>query len=377
MVPMQQYRTWVEINTAAITKNIHNYRKLLPKKTKILSVVKANAYGHGRDICAKSAITAGADYLAVFTMDDALALRKQHAKIPILVFKQIDLFDVKTAREKSIDVTVSSVLILKEIIAQKSKKNLNIHLKVDTGLSRQGFLLNEIDTVVALLKEKSNISIVGLYTHFTGAESKKFNSYTKGQVEEFVTWRNALKDAGYTPILHASATSGALLSPALSFDMVRFGIGMYGLWPSSEVKSMSEADVRLSPALTWKTCVSDVKTIEPNTGIGYEATYMTKKRTIIAVLPIGYWDGLPRSASNNIDVLIRGTRCRLLGRVMMNMCVVDVTSLKRVLPGDEVVIIGKQGKNTVSADELALCAGTINYEIVTRINADIPRIAVF
>jgi alanine racemase len=151
---------------------------------------------------------------------------------------------------------------------------------------------------------------------------------------------------------------------------------MYGLWPSSEIKSISEKKLQLSPVLSWKTVVSEVKTIKPNIGVGYEATYMTKKNTKIAVLPVGYWDGIPRSASNNIDVLIDGVRCRVLGRIMMNMCVVDIGKTKNVKPGDEVVIIGKQGKNTISADELALCAGTINYEIVTRINPQINRIAI-
>jgi alanine racemase len=342
-----------------------------------MAVVKANAYGHGMDICAKTAIDSGADYLAVFTMEDAIALRRKFKAIPILVLKQIDIFDIDIAIKNNIDVTVSSMDILKKIVALKNKKKLNIHLKIDTGLSRQGFLLGELDATLAILKVAKNVNVVGLYTHLTGAESKKFNNYTKSQIEEFLTWSRAFIKSGYKNIiLHTSATSGALILQPLSFNMVRLGIGMYGLWPSSEIKSISEKKLQLSPVLSWKTVVSEVKTIKPNIGVGYEATYMTKKNTKIAVLPVGYWDGIPRSASNNIDVLIDGVRCRVLGRIMMNMCVVDIGKTKNVKPGDEVVIIGKQGKNTISADELALCAGTINYEIVTRINPQINRIAI-
>lgn len=369
-------RTWVEINTSAISKNIKNYRKSLRKGTKIMSVVKANAYGHGMDICAKTAIDSGVDYLAVFTMEDAISLRKKYKTIPILVLKQIDIFDIDNAVKNNIEVTVSSVDILKKIVALKNKKKLNIHIKVDTGLSRQGFLLAELDATLAILKVAKNINIVGLYTHLTGAESKKFNNYTKSQIEEFLTWSNAFINAGYNPVLHTSATSGALILEPLAFNMVRLGIGMYGLWPSSEIKSISEKKLQLNPVLFWKTVVSEVKTIKPNTGIAYEATYITKSNTKIAVLPVGYWDGIPRSASNNIDVLIGGQRCRVLGRIMMNMCIVDISKTKNIKPGDEVVIIGKQGKNTISADELALCAGTISYEIVTRINPQIKRIAI-
>ncbi|OGI77415.1 alanine racemase [Candidatus Nomurabacteria bacterium RIFCSPHIGHO2_02_FULL_33_12] len=373
-----QHRTWVEISTTAIKENITNYRKVLPKGVKIMAVVKANAYGHGRDICAGTAIKSGVDYLAVFTMEDAVILRKNNKSIPILVLKQIDVQDIKIAQNLNIDITISSLPVLKEVIKFNnkniSKKNLNIHLKIDSGLSRQGFLLDEVKNVVGLLNK--NIKIKGLYTHFTGAESKKFNSYTQSQVQEFLIWAKAFEDIGYLPILHTSATSGPLLLNVLAFDMVRLGIGMYGLWPSSEIKNIMEKKLTLKPALSWKTVVSEVKTILPDTGVAYEASFITNKKTKIAVLPIGYWDGLPRSATNNIDVLIRGHRCRLLGRVMMNMCIVDVNNVPNVIPGDEVVIIGHQGKETISADEMAICAGTINYEIVTRINPEIPRIAI-
>lgn len=373
-------RTWVEIDTNAISKNIKNYRKILPKNTKLMSVVKANAYGHDLNITAKTVIDSGIDYLSVFNFEDALILRKTHKNIPILVLKQIDIFDINSAIKSKIDVTISSLFTLNDIVNnkdfKKNKNKLKVHLKIDTGLSRQGILIQDLKKVIELLKESTNIELIGLYTHFAGTESRKFNNYTKSQVAELLIWQKELNDAGFNFITHASATSGVLLEPSLAFDMVRMGIGTYGLWPSSEMKSLKENDLKLYPVLSWKTVISEIKTVPPNTGIGYDVSYKTQDKTKVAVLPIGYWDGLPRAVSNNIDVLINGTRCRLLGRVMMNMCIVDIGKVKKPVVGNEVTIIGKSGKQVVSAEELAICGGTINYEIVTRINPEIKRIAV-
>lgn len=373
-------RTWVEIDTNAISKNIKNYRKILPKNTKLMSVIKANAYGHDLNITAKTAIDSGIDYLSVFNFEDALILRKKYKNIPILVLKQIDIFDINSAIKSKIDITISSLFTLNDIVGskdfKKSKNKLRVHLKVDTGLSRQGFLIQDLKKVVELLKESTNIELIGLYTHFAGTESRKFNNYTKSQVAELLIWQKEFNDTGFKFITHASATSGVLLEPSLAFDMVRLGIGTYGLWPSSEMKSLKENDLKLYPVLSWKTVISEIKTVPPNTGIGYDVSYKTQDKTKVAVLPIGYWDGLPRAVSNNIDVLINGTRCRLLGRVMMNMCIVDIGKVKKPVVGNEVIIIGKSGKQVVSAEELAICGGTINYEIVTRINPEIKRIAV-
>lgn len=371
-----QQRTWVEISTGAIEKNIKGYRKILPKNAGIMAVIKANAYGHDLNIVADAAVNAGVDCLAVFTMDDALSLRKKHAETQILVLKQIEEFDLDRAIKNNIDITVSSVEMLKKVAVYKNKNRLLINLKVDTGLTRQGFLFSELDTVLELVTGAKDLQVVSLYTHLIGAENKKFDAYTKSQAESLKQWQKVFNEAGYFPLLHTSATSGYLMDPDLAFDVVRIGIGIYGLWPSDEVREISHSKLKLHEALSWKTKISEIKTIKRGTVVGYNATFEAKNDMKVAILPIGYFDGLPRSISGKGYMLCGGMKCPILGRVMMNMCVIDVTGVKNAKAGDVVTVIGQDRKEAVSADDLAIWAETINYEIVTRINSEIPRIAI-
>ena len=369
-------RTWVEISTGAIVKNLKNYEKLLPEETMLMAVVKANAYGHDMNICADAAILAGADYLSVFEIADAIELRKNHKEIPILVLKQIYAEEIDTAIKYNLDITVSSIPVLKKIVEHKDVSKLLINLKIDTGLSRQGFLPEELDQVLAVLHKTENVNIVSLYSHLIGAESKKFDSYTKSQRQEIINWQESFNEAGYYPLVHISATAGFLMNKDLAFDMVRTGIGMYGLWSSSEVQKLHSKKLVLTPALSWKTTVVQVKDIKKGNAVAYDATFIAKSDMKIAVLPVGYYDGLPRALSNTGYILVGGKKCKILGRVMMNMCVVDITGLKTVKMGDTATIIGKQGTNTITAEDMAIWADTINYEIVTKINASMPRIAI-
>ncbi len=370
------HKTWVEISSGAIVRNLKNYEKILPEETMLMAVVKANAYGHDMEIASNAAILAGADYLSVFEINDGVELRKNHKEIPILVLKQIDESEIDTAIKYNLDITVSSLPVLKKVVEHKNVSKLLINLKIDTGLSRQGFLMEELDQVLKILHKAANVNIVSLYSHLIGAEHKKFDSYTKSQREEIVLWQNAFNEAGYYPLVHISATAGFLMNKDLAFDMVRMGIGMYGLWPSSEVQKLHSKKLVLTPALSWKTTVVQVKDIKKGSSVAYDASFIAKSDMKIAVLPVGYYDGLPRALSNTGYIMVGGKKCKILGRVMMNMCVVDVTGLKAVKMGDTAVIIGKQGTNTISADDVAIWADTINYEIVTKINAAIPRIAI-
>lgn len=373
---MQKDRTWVEISTGAIEKNIRGYKKLLPKETALMAVVKANAYGHGLLLSAEAAIKSGADYLAVFTMDDALLLRKQFPEEAILVLKQIEKDELDLALKNSIDITVSSISMLKIIVSYPKAGDLLINLKIDTGLSRQGFLASELNQVIKIIKNVPEINISSLYTHLIGAENKKFDVHTNSQILEIRRWQKVFNEEGYYPLVHSSATSGFLMNQDLCFDVVRVGIGMYGLWPSDEVRKKTENKLKLYPALSWKTKISEIKEITTGKVVAYDATFVAKKNMKIAVLPIGYFDGLPRELSNKGYMLCGGIKCAILGRVMMNMCVIDVSDVKNPKPGDEVVIIGTQKAATISAEEIASWARTINYEIVTRINGDIARVAI-
>lgn len=369
-------KTWVEISSSAVQSNIKNYEKILPKNTMLMAVVKANAYGHGMDICAESAVKAGVDYLAVFDIADAVVLRKTYKSVPILVLKQIEEDEFDIALKYKLDITVASLQTLNKIVKNKNKANFLIHLKIDTGLSRQGFAFEELEDVLKILKENADLHITALYSHFVGAENKKFDKCTIDQANKIRVWQNEFNQRDYYPIVHISATSGYLMIPDLAFDMVRIGIGMYGLWPDMEVKKAIGNKLKLTPALSWKTKIAQVKVISKGDVVAYNATFVAKNKMKIAVLPVGYWDGVPRILSNTGYVICGGVKCKILGRVMMNMCVVDTTAVKNIKAGDTATIIGKHGKAEITADEVAQLADTINYEIVTRINPNIKRIAI-
>jgi alanine racemase len=371
-----QNRTWVEISQSAIKKNIAGYTKLLPDETSIMAVVKANAYGHGLQIVSDIAVESGIDELSVFTLDEALKIRQTHKDTPILVLNQINIDELDIALKYNIDITVSSIETLKKIIKYKKVKELLINLKIDTGLSRQGFQFSDLPNVIKILKSNEHINISGLYTHLIGAENKKFDKYTNNQIHEINNWQDELNSIGYYPLVHVSATAGFLMNEKISYDSVRMGIGLYGLWPSNEVKEKNTKTLNLYPALSWKTKINQVKKIKKGDVVGYDATFVASGDMTIAVVPVGYFDGLPRSLSNKGYMLCGGVKCKILGRVMMNMCVIDVSSALGAKMGDEIVIIGKQKNTVITAEEIADIAGTINYEIVTRINSEIPRIAI-
>ena len=206
-----------------------------------------------------------------------------------------------------------------------------------------------------------------MYTHFASAKDSNDRVFTRSQIAEFDTWRAVFFKKGFSPLTHAGATGGASYFPEAHFDMVRIGAGLYGFWNTLK-------EVPLKPVLSWKTIISEVKEIPAGSGIGYDLTHTTKQVTRIAVCPVGYWHGYPRQLSNKADVLVRGKRAKVLGRVSMDMIVIDVTNILRVKIGDEVVLIGRSGKEEITASELAQHADTSAYEILTRLNPLMKRI---
>ncbi len=374
MLKSQNLRTWVEIDTKAIAKNIARLKSFLAPKTKFLAVVKSNAYGHGIVGYAKESKKSGVDFFAVDSIEEALELRDAGIRESILVLGFVFPEQFKLAAENNISVTISSLESLRTLFFLKSKKLLKIHVKIDTGLHRQGFQGGEVEKVFSGIKNASKKIIVeGLYTHFAAMETPSYIDYSRGQILELKKWQRAFVLFGYNPIVHSSASSGIVFSKEFHFDMVRGGIALYGLWPSQEIKEVAPK-TKLAPVLSWKTVVSEVKKVNSGERVGYDLTEKLNRDSILAVIPLGYWHGIPRTLSGKGEFLIRGKRAKIIGRVSMDMVIVDVTLISGVTQGDEVVVIGKQGKQEVSAEEFADKAGTINYEIVTRINAAIPRI---
>lgn len=399
-------RTWIEIDKSAIAHNYHVFRKLIGKRTKFLAVVKSNAYGHNLLEFAPAMAKLGADWLGVDSLVEGRSARKVGVKIPILVLGYTLPAFYKEARAQGISITISSFAQLeKALIERRDKKPLRIHIKVDTGMHRQGFQIHEAGLLLKMLTKhrargdsfapqrggvSSNpIMIEGLYTHFAEAKDPRQGDSTRRQIAEFREWIKLFREAGFTPTCHAAATGGALLYPEAHFDMVRIGIGCYGLWPSPEAEhflakatSGGSPDQRswfrgrkiaLRPVLSWKAVVSEVKKIKSGERVGYDFTERLTRDSTLAVVPVGYWHGIPRLCSGRGRVLIKGKTARIVGRVSMDMIVVDVTDIPGVRMGDEATLIGRSGKEEIKAGEIANYAGTSHYEIVTRLNPLIKK----
>lgn len=366
------YRTWIEISKSDIKNNYLIFKKLIKPKVKILGVVKSNAYGHELFGFANSLIKLGVDWLGVDSITEAIALRKQKIKKPILVLGYTLPSNFLLANEYNITLTISSFENL--YFLKKFNKNLDIHLKIDTGMHRQGFFVKDLPEILNFIKHSTNIRLKGVYTHFAAAKRPDATHATGKQIQVFKKALTIIKSRGFTVLSHASATAGTLNYPEAHFDMVRVGIGLYGLWPSPETEQVFKKTLYLRPVLTWKTIISEIKTIEKGEKIGYDYTEELKKTKKIAILPIGYWHGYFRSFSSSAFVLVKGIRCKILGRVAMDMVVIDVTDVLDIKVGDEVVLMGSQGKEVITADELANLANTTSYEVVTKLNPLIKKI---
>ncbi|MEI6378679.1 MAG: alanine racemase [Candidatus Falkowbacteria bacterium] len=368
-------RTWFEISRANLEHNYQVLRRLLGTQTRFLAVAKSNAYGHSLVDYARAVEELGVDFLGLDSVLEAFRLRDQGIKAPMLVLGYTLLDNVSAAAALNISLTVSSWPGLEAII-NKAPKGLKIHLKFDTGMCRQGFFPNEaravLDRILAI--PEGILIIEGVYTHFAGAKNPAFPAGTKNQMTQFEEVLAEFTSRGLAPIRHAAATSGAIAFPEAHYDMVRVGIGLMGLWPSREVEYAFADKLDLRPILQWKTVVSEVKTVPAGSRVGYDGTEVLERPTIIAVLPIGYWHGYDRSLSSLGRVIINGHRARVLGRVSMDMIVVDVTDAPEVTVGDEAILLGSDGTAEFSADEMADLAGTSNYEIITRLNPLIKRI---
>jgi len=370
----QQYRTWLEIDKSAIKNNYQIFRNLIPKNCKLCGVVKSNAYGHGLVEFSKELERLGIDFLAADSAVEGLRLRKEGVKASILILGYTLPFLISKTVSTNLSLTISSFDSLYKLPKILGKRKIKIHLKLDTGMHRQGFALKDAPVILNFLNKNKNIILEGSYTHFAAVKNPSFPDETKKQLAVFKQWNKIIAKKGYKPICHASATAGAILYKDTHFDMVRIGIGIYGLWPSKEVKSFAASKLKLKPVLRWKTIISEIKNVSKDEKIGYDFTERLEKDSKIAILPIGYWHGYPRNLSSISYVLIQGKKCKILGRISMDMIVVNVSNVPRVKVGDEACLLGEDNKEEISADFLACLTDTVNYEIITRINPLIKKI---
>ncbi|MEI7539802.1 MAG: alanine racemase [Candidatus Saccharibacteria bacterium] len=371
--------SYVEISKSRLLSNIEHVRSYISPNTKIAAVVKGDAYGHGQNEVA-AIINNYVDYFQVDDLCELRSLRDVVSK-PILVLGYIVKSEIREAIESNAIIAIydNERLELIDQIAGELNVKAKIHIKIDACLGRQGLLATDIPDFIDECKKCENIEFDGIYSHFANIEDTDDPSHTQAQIKTFKNAVELFKSAGFDDLkTHISATSGILVydKNLNENNIVRLGIGLYGLWPSENLKNNYLNELKLEPVMRWITHVAQVKVLPANYTIGYGLTYVTDKPTKVAVIPQGYSDGYDRGLSNCGEVLIRGVRCKVLGRVAMNMFVVDVSKLDQVAVEDEVVLLGWQGNESISAEELALKIDTINYEITTRISALLPRIVV-
>lgn len=364
-------KVWVEIDQKAIRSNIKVFRKLLTPKTKLWSVVKSNAYGHGIFDFTREAKKAGVDGFCVDSVIEGLKLRKQGITGSILVLGPTLPGLLKRAKEAKLTLTLSS----KEMIERfaKAKDMPDVHLKVDTGMRRQGVYLRGLKSLLLVIK-RANVPLKGIYTHFASSKDLNYPTFTDLQFHEFKKAVKVARDVGFKNLIrHVSATGATLISDEYHLDAVRVGIGIYGLWPSRELEAQRRREISLTPVLSWKAMVSEVKHASKGDYVGYDLTERLTKATQVAIIPIGYWHGFDRKLSSNGSVIIRNRRARVLGRVSMDLIAVDA-GREPVKAGDTAVLIGRKGTENIPASEMADLVGTTHYEIITRINPLIQRV---
>lgn len=368
--------SWIEVDTSAIACNLRKFKGLLAENTRLLAVVKGEAYGHGMLDVARAALEAGSEWLGVFHLGEVAELRKAGIDAPVLVLGYIPQKDLKEAVELQARITVSSVETVEA--ARQTGKTAYLHLKLETGTNRLGLQGDALEQVLAEIKKNGTLVLEGVHTHYANIEDTTEHGYAQDQLTRFSKMLGEIRAQGFeVPVPHTACTAAAILFPETYFELVRVGIGMYGLWPSKEtyVSALEKGKdpLKLQPAMTWKTVVAQAKEVPAGEYIGYGCSYRTTRKTIIAVLPVGYANGYDRLLSNCGHVLIKGMRAPIRGRVCMNLTMVDVTDIPGVSLEDEVVLLGRQGEEQITAEQMASWAQTINYEIVTRADPHAPR----
>ena len=371
---------WLEIDLNRIKHNIEEFIKVLGD-TNIGVVVKSNAYGHGLVEVARTAEEAGASYLFVVSIEEGVKLREAGIKNPVIVIGYVPEWAADLAARNNISVALYSFNHLKgfEIELAKSGLKVKVHVKIDTGIGRFGILPNEALNFFGEIKKCKHIETEGIYTHFADAETPEI-AYTNKQVKLFYSVLNKLKAIGIDPpIKHMAGSAASLMVPKSRFNLIRLGISTYGLWPSKETHIASRyksklKNVKLLPAMSYKTRIVQIKTLPLGYSVGYGCTYKTPRPTKIGVLPVGYADGYDRKISNIGRVLVKGKFAPVLGIVCMNMCMIDLTDIADVQEYDEVVLFGEQNGEMIAVEELADKIGTINYEVTTRMPENLARI---
>jgi len=366
---MFERSVWAEIDLGAIAHNVGQIKKVTAHNAQICAVVKADAYGHGAVAVARTVLQAGADRLAVAILNEALELRRAGFRVPILILGYTPAWQARIVVDQDITQTIFDLDAAQALSAAAVAvgKMVNVHIKIDTGMGRIGIRPEDAGAFAAAVAALPGIRIEGAFSHFATADSRD-KSFTHEQYKQFTAGLAYIEAQGIPiPIRHIANSAAILELPHMHLDMVRAGIILYGLWPSDEVAQTIE----LRPAMKFKAQVGFTKDMPADRGISYGQTYFTEKPSRIATLPVGYADGWSRLFANKASVSIRGQRAPLVGRVCMDQCMIDVSHIPGVVPGDEALLFGGVD---LPVEEVARHMGTINYEIVCMVSKRVPRL---
>ena len=365
--------TRAEIDLRAFRHNLQNLRNYLAPQTQIMAVVKADAYGHGAVPCARIAVASGADYLGAGVIEEGIELRKSGINTPILILGSIFANEVEDLVYYDLATILCNLPLAQALSKEGRKQNkiVSVHIKLDTGMNRLGVSPKYSTTLLDQIHNLPNLKVEGISTHFSSADNEDL-SVTQVQIEKFRTTLAKLKNV---PIVHCANTSALLRIPESHFNMVRPGLILYGSLPSPSLnKVISQKENHFQPVMQWKSQIILIKPIAKGQPISYSGSFTTRQNSLVATLPIGYADGLHRSLSNKIDVLIRGKRAPQIGNICMDMTLIDVTKIQGVAEGDEVVLFGEQEGQVIQVEEMAIKGETIPYEILCNVGKRVPRI---
>jgi alanine racemase len=358
--------TWAEVDLSALQWNFRQVRRLIGPAVKCMAVVKANAYGHGAVACSRALVRAGADVLGVATVEEGAELRAAGIKVPVVVLGITQPGEAQAILDQRLQITVTSWAQIGALLKLARVRNIRVslHVKVDTGMGRIGVSAELAGELIHKIQKCPEARLTGVFTHFAHAGGD--TQWVKLQMSRLRSVTQQL-DSGV--LVHAANSAAVIQSPETHAHMVRPGLMLYGLYPGPQLKNR----VQLKPILSWKTKIVELKKSAPGTGLSYGHTFVTRRTSRIATLPVGYADGFSRALSNRGRVLIRGQQCPVVGRVCMDMCLVDVTRVQRARVGDEAVLIGKQGQAELPAEDMAKQLHTITYEVACTIGARVPR----
>ncbi|MGA2974455.1 MAG: alanine racemase [Spirochaetia bacterium] len=368
---------WVELDGKAPEHNLRQLRAGAAPGVLACAVIKSNAYGHGA--AQMASLLPSAEWFGVNSLEEGMELRSQGITRPVILLGHVPLAELDAAVEADLSLTVYNRETIEKLSSlARTSRPARIHVKVDTGTSRQGVLPEDLEDFLLLIKNSRNVVMEGVSTHYANIEDTLNHEFAELQIARFgEALATVDRTIGRPPFIHTACTAAALLFRSTHFTMLRSGIGLYGLWPSRETlvaareKGGPVADFR--PVLTWKTKIAQIKIVPEGSFVGYGCSYKTLRRTVIGVLPVGYSDGYDRALGNRGHVLVRGRRAPLIGRICMNLCMADLTDVPGTHLEDEVVLLGRSGGEQITAETMADWAGTINYEIVTRISPLLPR----